>query len=322
MKLSLSSDGATPPADLTQLALAADECGLARYWMASHLFQREPIVNSTMALQQTRRLGIALMAMSPYTVHPVYATMAAAALDEWFPGRVVLCFGTGSPRDLESISMQAARPLQTMRETIEIARRLLDGGNVTYAGQCFTIAGRTLSARPHDIPIMVAASGPRMLELAGAQADGVLISAGTSPQFIARALDHVRAGEARSGRTVYKSALVYTAVAPDGDEARQQVRRALAFVLRGEHHRENLACAGSTLDQNALREAYVAGDWARVDDLIDDRIIANHAAAGTAREVRTAIDAYRDIGLDELVLSSLRFPDELRQIIAPPAPAA
>ncbi|HZB92714.1 MAG TPA: LLM class flavin-dependent oxidoreductase [Stellaceae bacterium] len=48
--------------------------------------------------------------MSPYAVHPVYAAMAAATLDEYFPGRVQLCFGVGAPRDLEAAGIEAPQP--------------------------------------------------------------------------------------------------------------------------------------------------------------------------------------------------------------------
>jgi len=64
-------------------------------WIACHLFRRDPITLAAMALSVTERSRVALMALSPYSIHPVLATMAAATLDEYFPGRVRLCFGVG-----------------------------------------------------------------------------------------------------------------------------------------------------------------------------------------------------------------------------------
>lgn len=313
--IGISCEGGQPPAALRDLAGAADGLGVGRLWVASHLFQREPVVSSAMVLGHTRQLGAALMAMSPYTVHPVYATMAAAALDEWFPGRVTLCFGAGAPRDLAALGIVAERPLGAIRESIEIARSLLAGETVQYQGKRFRAEGRRLNSGPHDVPIMLAASGPKMLQLAGEVADGVLISAATSPPFVAWALDHVRDGEARSGRQVHKAALVYTAVSPDGQAARDRLRRNLAFVLRGAHHAQNLALAGTRLDQAALNDAYASEDWKAVAALIDDAVLDNHTASGTPQAVRAAMRRYEAVGLDEIVLAGIPEAADLRLIL-------
>jgi hypothetical protein len=70
-------DGSEAPGTVRALAQAADEAG-GTLWIACHLFRRDPITLAAMALAATSRLGVALMALSPYSVHPVFATMAAA----------------------------------------------------------------------------------------------------------------------------------------------------------------------------------------------------------------------------------------------------
>jgi 5,10-methylenetetrahydromethanopterin reductase len=152
---------------LLGLAQAADQAGAGTLWAASHLFQREPIVNASMVLANTSNLTAALMAMSPYTMHPVHIAMAAAALDEWFPGRVILNFGVGAPRDLQAIGLNAGKPLQAISESIAIARALLGGEAARFNGQRFRVENRGLSSGQRNIPIILAASGPKMLELAG-----------------------------------------------------------------------------------------------------------------------------------------------------------
>ncbi len=321
VSIGLSYEGGLPPDALSDIAAVADGTGIGTFWAACHLFQRDPVVNAAMVLSRTRDLRGALMAMSPYTVHPVYATMAAAALDDWFPGRVTLSFGTGAPRDLEAVGLRADRPLGAIADSIAIARALLSGDPVTFRGERFQAVGRRLSSGRRDIPIILAASGPKMLELAGAAADGVLISAATSPAFVAWALDHVRRGEARAGRTVHKAALVYGSVAADGREARSRLRRSLAFILRGEHHARNLDLAGTRLDQGALTAAFAAEDWEAVEALVTDEVVANHTASGTPDELRAAVAAYAAAGLDEVVLSGIAGGDELRTLMRALRPA-
>ena len=242
--------------------------------------------------------------------------MATAALDEWFPGRVQLCFGSGAPRDLDSIGVVAERPLATLSESIAIARDLLGGDPVTFKGERFQIKARRLASGRHDIPLVLAASRPKMLELAGAVADGVLISAGTSPAFIGWALDHVRADESRSGRSVRKSALVYASVDSDPHVARNALRRNLGVILRGEHHAHNLALAGTTLDQAALTAAFAREDWNEVDALVDDDVVANHTMSGTPAQVKAMMANYEAVGLDEIVLAGIGSGAMLRAIMA------
>jgi 5,10-methylenetetrahydromethanopterin reductase len=129
-ELSIASDGRdAPPAFLGKVAVA-DRAGLSRIWIANHLFLRDPISLAGAALGASRDLRINLMAMSPFTIHPVQLAMAAATLDEFYPGRVGLCLGSGAPADLASVGIDSARPLGALREALRLVRALLAGETV------------------------------------------------------------------------------------------------------------------------------------------------------------------------------------------------
>jgi 5,10-methylenetetrahydromethanopterin reductase len=311
----LSFDGSETPDTLRAAVKIADEGGVSTVWLASHLFQREPIATAALALAHTKKISIALMAMSPYTVHPLYATMAAATLDEYFPGRVKLCFGVGAPRDLEAAGLVADHPLGTMREAIGVARALLSGETIDFKGERFRVSGRRLANGAREIPIFLAASGPQMLELAGAAADGVLISAGTSPAFIRWTLDLVRKGEQTSGRRIRKTALVYVSADDDETIARNRLRRLLGFILRGQHHARNLEMAGTALDQASLVAAYAREDWASVNCLVNDDVVMRHSASGTPSQVRAALASYASVGIDEIVASGIGDSAHLNKVL-------
>jgi 5,10-methylenetetrahydromethanopterin reductase len=314
-EIGLSFDGSEPPDALRAAIKTADQGGVSTAWLASHLFQREPIATAALALAQTKNIGIALMAMSPYSVHPLYATMAAATLDEYFPGRVKLCFGVGAPRDLEAAGLAADHPLGTMREAIGVARALLSGETIDFKGERFRVSGRRLANGAREIPIFLAASGPQMLELAGAAADGVLISAGTSPAFIRWTLELVRKGEETSGRRIRKTALVYVSADDDETIARNRLRRLLGFILRGQHHARNLAMAGTTLDQASLVAAYAREDWDAVNGLVNDDVVMRHSASGTPSQVRAAFASYESVGIDEIVASGIGDSAHLNKVL-------
>jgi 5,10-methylenetetrahydromethanopterin reductase len=314
--LSLSYDGGDPPERLRDIAEIADAGGLANVWLACHLFRREPIACAAATLAATRRAGIVLMAMSPYTVHPVYAAMAAATLDEYFPGRVQLCFGVGAPRDLEALGIAREHPVQTLREALAVARALLAGETIAFAGERYRISGRRLAMGAHPLPLWLAASGPQMLALAGEAADGVVISAGTSPEFIRWCLDSVRRGEERAGRRIRKAALVLCSVDGEPKVARDRVRRPLGYVLRGQHHAHNLALAGTRLDQAALANAFEREDWDGVAAAITDEVLARHSASGTPAQARAAFAAYHAAGLDEIIVYGGQERAQVEQVVA------
>jgi 5,10-methylenetetrahydromethanopterin reductase len=307
--IGIAIDGRAPVVDIPAQARAAEQGGAGTLWIACHLFMRDPIASAAIALSATTRLKVALMAMSPYSVHPVFIAMAAATLDEMFPGRVVLCLGAGAPADLKAAGLVASKPLATLQETIALCRALFAGETVEAAGNIFPVHGRRLINGSCAIPIVLAASGPHMLALAGRAADGVLISAATSPPFVRACLDGVE----KAGRTVRKVAIVYTRVAASEREAMDLLRRPMGYVLRGAHHAENIRLSGAALDQAGLAAAYAAESWDEVDRLVSDDMVRRHAACGTPQQVRARLEDYRAVGLDEMVLGGL---DSVREIEA------
>lgn len=312
--ISISSDGRDAP-DLFAAKVAAGEAGGAStLWIANHLFLRDPTALATLALSQTTRLRVALMAVNPFTIHPVQIAMSAATLDEHFPGRVVLCLGVGAPADLKAAGIDASKPLKPMREALEAIRSLLSGETVKLAGDSFRIDNRRLATGGRPVPLVLAASGPQMLELAGAAADGALISAGTSVEFVERTLEYLHLGA--KGRAVRTHALVYSSVDPDERRAHDRLRRILAILLRGGHHAANLHAGGSSLDQAALNDAVIAENWTRAEAMITDDIVRRHAASGDPEQVAARLSAYHRAGLDEIIIAGARDGDQVTRILA------
>jgi 5,10-methylenetetrahydromethanopterin reductase len=308
-ELGLSIDGFTPAGDIAEQARAAEAGGADTVWIATHLFLRDPVALAATALAATRMLKIALMAMSPYAMHPVHTAMAAATLDELYPGRVILSLGAGAPADLAAAGIERARPLATLREAIEICRALFAGEAADHQGQIFQVTERRLANAPCDIPIVLAASGPNMLALAGSHADGVIISGATSAPFVRWCLDHVENGA--KGRKIKNYGIVYTRIDDDQTAAIDPIRRTLGFILRGAHHAGNVELGGATLNQAALRAAYAVEDWARVEALVTNDVAALHSACGDTDYARARLAEYEKAGLDQIILNGLEKPSDI-----------
>jgi 5,10-methylenetetrahydromethanopterin reductase len=311
---SISFDGREPVEAVLAKAQAAVDGGVESIWLACHLFQRDPIVTASVLMSRYPGLKITLVAISPYVVHPVHAAMAAATLDEFFPGRISLCLGVGAPADLANVGVETPAPLGPMRESLQICRALFMGETVEHKGKRFKSSGRALSSGRHDIPLLLAASGPKMLQLAGTHADGVLLSAGASVEFVRWSLTQVSTNPLPNN--FQRHGLVYASVADDTKTAFDRVRRVLATTLRGEHHRHNLELAGSKLDQAAVNDAFNADNTDAADRLISDEIVEHHAAAGAPETFRSQIAAYQAAGLDNAVLASMRTPEQIATVLA------
>src|SRR6266542_4412663 len=107
----ISMDGRAPVTDIPAQAKAAEEGGASTLWIACHLYLRDPITMAALALGATRRIKIALMAMSPYSVHPVFIAIAAANLDEMYHGHVIHCLGDGAPDHRKTGAVETNKPL-------------------------------------------------------------------------------------------------------------------------------------------------------------------------------------------------------------------
>ena len=281
----------------------AEAAGARTLWVSSHLFLRDPFSSAAVLIAATHSVRITLLAVSPQVMHPVHMAMAAMTLEELAPGRVTLCLGTGAPGDLADAGGEAKRPLRLLTEAVEAVRLLLAGEQATYAGELVHLCGRRMATPAPQVPIYLAASHPKTLELAGRIADGVVLSTASSVKFVRWSLDHV--GRGAHGRQVRRAGLVYAYASDTVPEALDRFRRQLGITLRGQHHATNLALAGSQMDQAAVREAIAREDWAAFETLVTDDTVRRHTACGTPDELCQRLAAYCAAGLDEIVLAGL-----------------
>lgn len=309
-QLDISFDGREPVSQLLEKADVAVKHGVTTIWLACHLFERDPMTTAGVLLARHSRLNVVLVAVSPFVIHPVHIAMSAATLSEFFPGRVTLCLGAGAPDDLAAAGIDASQPLQTLSETLQLCRLLLSGEQISFEGRRFQVNGRALGSGRQAVPLILAATGPKMLALAGSEADGVLLSAGASREFTQWCLEQVhQGGRAQSG--FQNCALVYAAVDDVPEKARARLRPKLSVTLRGSHHKRNLEAAGTELDQAALSKAVSQSRAVEAERLITDEVVHNHAVAGDASSFRNQVSLYRAAGLDRIVLASLTGPNEI-----------
>jgi 5,10-methylenetetrahydromethanopterin reductase len=297
-----------PPAEAARLAAVAEGLGFEGIWVPDERFHRDCYLTLAAIARETTRARLGPFVADPYSRHPALTAVAVATLDELAGGRAVLGLGAGVS-GFAALGIARDRPATAVREAVSLVRRLWAGETVTQAGQVVRFHGGRLDfpARP-SIPILVAGRGPRILEAAGAVADGAIVGALLSPPTLEYALRHVRAGAARAGRRLdgFETVLwAHTALDPDPRTARAAVRAIVAGVLVSS--RPVLAELGVALPPDLgadLRQADYAepAGLARIAARLPDGVLAHFSLAGDGAHCRAAVARLGEQGVTHVAV--------------------
>jgi 5,10-methylenetetrahydromethanopterin reductase len=154
---------------------------------------RDVYVTLGLCAAGTERIRLGPRVITPRTRHPAVAASAAATLEELAPGRTLVGIGTGDSA-VYNLGLTPVR-LAELREYAMTIRALLTTGEAEYHG-----ARARLTWSRAQVPIFLAASGPRTLRLAGQIADGVVVRTGVLPEMIRDSIAQVASGAAEAGR--------------------------------------------------------------------------------------------------------------------------
>jgi alkanesulfonate monooxygenase SsuD/methylene tetrahydromethanopterin reductase-like flavin-dependent oxidoreductase (luciferase family) len=287
---------------------AAEAAGYSHAWFIdSQILWQDCFVYMTHALAQTERIVVGTAVTNPYTRHLTTTASAFATLAALHPGRLALGIGRGD----SSVRTMGLDPVKTslLAGSVPLLRDLMAGRHVTIND-----ADVPLRWVDHDpgIPIMMAATGPKNLRLAGALADRVMLYVGVDAEAVRWAMAHVRAGAERAGRDpgeVLFSVLTAMWVGDDQDEAWDRCRWAPAAcanhiadtmrrnpahdmpepMTRLPRSRDEYDYYAGHLSSEAEHTAYLTGE------LIDD-----FALAGSAGKVRAKVRELFELGVDEI----------------------
>jgi 5,10-methylenetetrahydromethanopterin reductase len=164
---------------------------------------RDAYLALALAAQATRSLRLFPATSSPLVRHPLVLASLAHSLDEIAPGRSFL---TIAPGFISTRSIGKPRAgVALMRDAIADLRQLLGGEDVAFG----TTSTRLRNAGTTATPVYLLASGPRMIELAGEMADGVLLFVGLHPAGIRAAMRHLETGARRAGRSLTNVPVVF-----------------------------------------------------------------------------------------------------------------
>ena len=298
-------------AELLALATAAEEAGFDQLWVSNDLFLRSAPVLAGALAARTRRIGLGIAVMNPYSVHVSELAMAAATVQEISGGRFLLGLGAGAAQFLGWAGIARTRPLATTGTALAVLRALLGHRDVD-AGLLPDWFGPDSVLRfgvLRPVPVYVGAMGPKMLELAGRHADGVLPLL-YPPERYAAVRRQVLAGAA-GRREVDLPACFWVSLSGDPAAARAALAEKLAYYGPS-IPAEVLAPAGLRPQDFGPAAALAHGGQAAAG-LIDDRMLAL-GVAGDAGDVLARCRVLRRLGARHLSFGPPLGPDPVAAI--------
>ncbi len=299
-----------------ELVKEADQLGVYAVWTAE-AYGSDAVTPLAWLGAQTEniKLGTAIMQMPGRT--PANAAMTAMTLNQLSGSRFLMGLGLSGPQVVEGWhGVSYKRPLTRTREYVNITRQIfrreermrLDGKvyQIPYRGDDATGLGKplksTLEAAP-DIPIYLAAIGPKNVELTAEIADGWLPIFFSPDKYAATYQPHIDAGLAQAGKSMadFDIAPTVSVVLEDNlDIGYNMLRPLLALYIggmgaKGKNFYNDLACRyGYEAAANEIQELYLAGDHGAAMMKVPPQLIDEVALVGSRQRIKERLSRWLD----------------------------
>jgi 5,10-methylenetetrahydromethanopterin reductase len=291
----------------------AEARGFEAVWQAESRLVRDAIVPMAAYAAVTERIKVGSGVINNWTRNIGLLAATFLTLDDLAPNRIICGIGAWWDPLAKNVGIERRKPLLAMKETIEVLRRLLKMERVTFHGEFHHVDGIELDVvhgrrEPRDIPIMIGATGDKMMELAGEIADGVVLNYCVPPEYNDAALEYLESGARKSGRTleqIDRPQLVVCSVDEDHDRAIDTTRELLTQYLAQQPH----IAKASGVSMDVVAEIQSILGWPatkeqiqRAKHLVPEELIDRITASGTPGEARRKVAEYRKHGATSPIL--------------------
>ena len=315
--LQLGYWGAQPPADPIGLAQEAERLGYDSIWTAESWGSDAFTPLAWIGAHTSRiRLGTSVVQLSART--PAATAMAALTLDHLSKGRLTLGLGVSGPQVVEGWYGQPfGKPLSRTREYVDIVRQVLrreapltsDGPHypLPYRGEGSWGMGKPLRSITHplraDIPIFLAAEGPKNVALAVEIADGWL------PLYYSPHRPEVYAESLRGMKPGFEIAqMVIVNVADDVAAGLAPVKAMLGFYIGGmgakkrNFHVELMSRMGFEAEAKKIQKLFFEGKREEAIAMVPDEFADEISLVGPADRIKDRLQAWRETPITTLLV--------------------
>lgn len=282
-------------AEVIEQANAAQLCGLDGVWSTE--VSRNPFLPLLVAAQAAPNLTVGTAIAVAFATNPMSMASLAYDMQSYTQGRFILGLGSQIRPHIERrFSMPWSAPAERMGEFIRALRAIwaswADGTPLNFAGRFYTHTLMTPMFTPPSHPwspppVLIAAVGDRMTEVAARHADGVILHSFTTAGFLRGVtMPNIDRTLTANGRARSDFVVSYPGLVATGDTDAEQssaieaVRRQVAFYGATPAYRHVFEYHGWHGLHEDLRRLSLLGEWAEMSKLVHDEILDHFAVVG------------------------------------------
>lgn len=281
----------------------AEEKGFEAVWQAESRLVRDAIVPMAAFAAVTDRIQVGSGVINNWTRNIGLLAATFLTLDDLAPNRVICGIGAWWDPLAKNVGIDRRKPLLAMRETIEVMRRLLAMETVTFHGEFHHVDGIKLDVvhgrqESRNVPIMIGATGDKMMELTGEIADGAVLNYCVPPEYNLVAMEQLERGARKAGRSIDeidRPQLIVCSVHEDRKVALDGARELLTQYLAQQPH---IAKASGVAPEVVQQIQTILG-WPATKEqvraamhLVPDDLVQRITASGSPAEVKEKVREY------------------------------
>ncbi len=292
----------------TALGILAEKYGFDFCWITDHFNNRSVYVILSLLANYTDSIMIGPGVTNPYLINPVQTASTLMSLDNLSGGRAILGIGAGDKITLNLLGIERRKPLTAVRESTQIFRTIFDTGKIKdFEGTVFSVEkAKVAFEKTGDLPIYIGAQGPKMLQLAGAKGQGVLVNA-SHPVDFEFAMKQIKKGVKDAQRKlsdVDVSAYASVSVAQKMEKATKAATPVVAFIVAGSPPVVLERHGISPESVEPIAQGLGKGDFPAAFGAVTDAMLDAFCIRGTPAECTEKIKALQKVGITQFVFGS------------------
>lgn len=315
-----------------EFAVKAEAAGFDSVWLSEDPDNWDAMAMLAAIAMRTERIGLATGVINPFYRHPAQIASSVSTLDRLSGGRFRLGLGRGQTEWYgRALGIEVDRPVARLEEAIELLRQWWGSEHRASSSGPLGVTNWVRSFGPlsDKVPILLAAAGPKALDLAGRLADGVIFNDLTSVHVIASSIAATRSSTSQSGRN--PDALEYVArpvviVTDDPEPVLQRLKDRLALIntlpgmdrlievpefdtetimaeVRGAMRTESVLADGG-----GFAKLRAAANFEAARKTIPTELIAQLAMVGPVADIAKKLQYLGQLGVTEVVLGRTDLP--------------
>jgi len=304
-----------------------EKWGYDSIWYPDERYGRNIYAVLALAALRTTRASLGVSVTNPYTRHPLITGAGIASVNEISGGRAILGIGAGASTRFDRQGLtRPYSPVTAIKEAVKTLQPFLRGETVDFFGETIKVKNADIDFESQRIPLYIAARGPKLLQLAGEVADGVIIGSLASKEGLEYAFENIEIGLETSGRehrdieTVFWG---YTAISENLSVAKSLVENLVVSSMwssKGIIDRLGINRDKWTPIERELKNGFRMGlpaneVYRSAAKKLSDDIIDSWALAGPVDKVRERVKEMEKKGIDQFAMLTMGRDREEKRVM-------